>query len=193
MITKDDVENYGSELIDMTRRAALDALSPELQQLRAENQHLRGMAQRSQHLEIERALDRAIPAWREVYQNLAFSQWLSLPDGYSGDIRSQLMRNAVANGDAQRVVRFYLGFLAEHGATDARSYQSRGGSSRGRTAPSGNIYTRQQIANLYERRRKGEFNDATWARTEQEIFNAANEGRIAGALDRDGNKLTELR
>jgi hypothetical protein len=46
---------------------------------------------------------------------------------------------------------------------------------------------------LYERRRKGEFTDAAWARTEQEIFNAANEGRIAGALDRDGNKLTELR
>jgi hypothetical protein len=29
--------------------------------------------------------------------------------------------------------------------------------------------------------------------TEQEIFAAANQGRIAGALDRDGNQLTELR
>jgi hypothetical protein len=193
MLTRQDEENYGPELLDMSRRAALDALAPELQQLRAENQQLRGMAQRSQHIEIERALDRAIPAWREVYQNPAFSQWLSLPDAYSGGIRSQLMRQAVAVGDAHRVVQFYRGFLAEYGATDARSYQSRGGSSRGRTAPSGNIYTRAQIQNLYERRRRGEFTDAAWARTEQEIFNAANEGRIAGALDRDGNKLTELR
>jgi hypothetical protein len=46
---------------------------------------------------------------------------------------------------------------------------------------------------LYERRRKGQINDATWAKWEPAIIAAANEGRIAGALDRDGNKLTELR
>jgi hypothetical protein len=97
------------------------------------------------------------------------------------------MRNAVANGDTARVVAFYRGFQAaagQHG--QARSHQRR-------PATGGNIYTRQQIANLYERRRKGEFSDATWARWEAEIFAAANQGRIAGALDRDGNKLTELR
>ena len=55
------------------------------------------------------------------------------------------------------------------------------------------IYTRAQIANLYARRRKGEINDANWAKWEAEIFAAANQGRIAGALDRDGNKPTELR
>jgi hypothetical protein len=55
------------------------------------------------------------------------------------------------------------------------------------------IYTRAQIANLYARHRKGEINDANWAKWEAEIFAAANQGRIAGALDRDGNKPTELR
>jgi hypothetical protein len=41
--------------------------------------------------------------------------------------------------------------------------------------------------------REGEFNDTAWAKWEAEIVAAANQGRIAGALDRDGNKLTELR
>jgi hypothetical protein len=57
MITKDDVENYGSELIDMTRRAAVEAVGPELAQLRAENAALRNATQRTQRVEIERALD----------------------------------------------------------------------------------------------------------------------------------------
>jgi hypothetical protein len=40
---------------------------------------------------------------------------------------------------------------------------------------------------------EGEINDANWAKWEQEIFAAANQGRIAEALDKDGNKLSELR
>jgi hypothetical protein len=188
LVTAEDEENYGSALIDMTKRAAVEALAPELQQLRAQNEHLRSMAARAQHVEIERALDRSVPSWREIYQDPGFSQWLSQPDDFSGATRSQLLRNAVANGDSGRVVAFYKGFQPAAGQYgSARSYQSR------RTATAGNIYTRQQIQNLYERRRKGEFNDATWARWEQEILAAANQGRIAGALDRDGNKLTELR
>jgi hypothetical protein len=186
LITDQDRENYGGEFIDFSRRAAYDAVAPDLRQLRAENQRLRGMAQRSQHIEIERALAQQVPNWREIYANPAFAEWLSSPDPYSGGVRSQLMRNAVANGDAHRVVQFYKGFLAQHGAT------ARGSSPR-RTAPSGTIYTRQQIADLYERRRKHEFTDATWAKWEAEIMAAANQGRIAGALDKDGNKLTELR
>jgi hypothetical protein len=112
-----------------------------------------------------------------------------LPDDYSGGIRSQLLRHAVSNGDAARVVNFYRGFQQEAGHPQ---YRSRGSSARS-PAVADNIYTRPQIQNLYERRRKGEINDAAWAKWEQEIFAAANQGRIAGALDKDGNKLTELR
>jgi hypothetical protein len=46
MLTKADEENYGSELLDMSRRAAIEAVGPELQRLHAENQSLRSMAQR---------------------------------------------------------------------------------------------------------------------------------------------------
>jgi hypothetical protein len=88
LITEKDREDYGDELINMSQRAALEALAPEFNALRAENHHLRGMAQRSQRVEIERALDAQVPNWHEVYQNPAFAQWLSQPDEYSGGIRS---------------------------------------------------------------------------------------------------------
>jgi hypothetical protein len=188
LLTAQDEENYGPELLDMSKRAALEALSPALQQLRAENQQLRHQQQRAQRSEIEHALNQQIPNWRDIYADPRFSSWLSMQDDYSGGIRSQLMRNAVANGDARRVVQFYRGFQQEAGQPQYQSRQSRQPATGAKR-----IYSREDIRRLYEQRRLGHINDAAWARTEQEIFNAANEGRIAGALDRDGNKLTELR
>jgi hypothetical protein len=189
-LTAQDFEDYGPQFLDLTRRAAIDAVGPELQQLRAQNAHLRQMAQRAQNATIEQTLDREVPDWRACYQNPAFSAWLAQRDDFSGGVRSALMRHAVDVGDAGRVVAFYKGFLAEGRHVPAgqqRAYQSRP------AATGGNIYTRQQIADLYERRRKGLIDAATWAKWEPAIIKAANEGRIAGALDRDGNKLTELR
>jgi hypothetical protein len=186
-----DVEDYGTALIDMTQRAAREVMAPELQRLHAENQQLRGMAQRSQRAEIERALDQSGIDWRSIYANPQFAAWLSEFDPYSAVPRSQLMRRAVANGDSNRVVNFYRGFIAEAGHPPASSQRNQ---RRSPAAASGQpIYTRDAVKQLYERRRKGEIGDAAWARTEQEIFAAANQGRIAGALDKDGNKLTELR
>jgi hypothetical protein len=80
MLTRQDEADYGSDFIDFSRRAAMDAVSPALNQLRAENQQLRQATQRSQRAEIERALDQSVPNWHQVYQNRAFSAWLQSPD-----------------------------------------------------------------------------------------------------------------
>jgi hypothetical protein len=193
LVTAEDRENYGDELISMTQRAAMEALAPEINALRAQNQHLPQMAQRSQRAEIERALDQRVGNWRDTYADPRFSAWLAEPDGYSGAVRSQLLRNAVSNGDSGRVAAIYKGFQQEVGqhVPSGRSYASR--SPQPASGASSAILTRPQIAALYERRRKGEFNDAQWAQIEPAIFSAANQGRIAGALDRDGNRLSELR
>jgi hypothetical protein len=125
LVTAEDRENYADQLIDMTMRAARETLAPELQQLRAENQQLRGMAQRSQRDAIERALDAQVPTWREIYQDPRFSEWLSMPDDYSGSVRSQLLRSAVANGDSARVAAIYRGFQQASGGQhgQARSHR----------------------------------------------------------------------
>jgi hypothetical protein len=192
VLTQQDFEDYGQDFVNFSRRAALEALGPEVRALQQQNHQLRAMAQRAQNADIQRTLDQSIPDWRAIYRNPAFAAWLSAPDDYSGAVRSQLMRNAVDNGDAGRVVQFYKGFLAEAGhqapAGQQRAYQSRPAATGGPR-----VYSRQEIASLYERRRKGLIDAATWAKWEPAIIKAANEGRIAGALDRDGNKLTELR
>jgi len=190
MLTRQDEENYGPEFLDVARRAAADALQPELQQLLAQNQQLRQMAQRSQRADIERALDQAVPNWHEVYGDPRFSQWLSEQDSYNDGTRSQLLRRAVAAGDASRVVRFYQGFLTEaghHAPAGQRSHQSRS------PATSGNIYTRQQITDLYKQRRFGQISDSRWAQIEPDIVKAAAQGRVAGAINPvDGTEMTRL-
>jgi hypothetical protein len=187
-ITQADVENYGEDFIDLTRRAAADAVQPALNQLRQENVYLRQMAQRSQNASIQQALDRALPNWQEVYGNPAFSTWLESQDPYAGETRSQLLRRAVAAGDASRVVRFYQGFLAEHGhAPASQRSQSR------QTASGGNIYTRQQIAEFYKRRQNGLIDDKSWAAREADIFAAANQGRVVGAIGPDGTEMSRWR
>ena len=129
---------------------------------------------------------------RKAIPDPRFSQWLSQPDSYSGAVRSQLLRDAVAKGDAARVTAIYRGFIAESGrlpaASGQRSRQSAGAASGGPR-----VYSREDIRRFYEQRRLGHISDARWAQIEPAIITAANEGRIAGALDRDGNKLTELR
>jgi hypothetical protein len=95
------------------------------------------------------------------------------------------MRNAVAVGDAARVIAFYRGFLAEAGQPQYRSYQSR----RSPQA-SGKIYNRAEIRQLYESRWLGHINDAKWGPIESDIVKAAAEGRVVGAVGPDGTELS---
>jgi hypothetical protein len=180
-ITSQDEENYGSELIDMTKRAAVEALAPEFNALRQENQQLRHLQQRQQRAEIERALDARVPGWHEIYQNPRFAEWLASPDDYSAASRSQLLRNAVSNGDAARVVAIYRGF--QQGQPQYRSRQSR------QPAITGKIYGRGEIRQLYEQRRLGAIPDAKWGPIEADIVKAAAEGRVVGAVS-DGTELS---
>jgi hypothetical protein len=48
------------------------------------------------------------------------------------------------------------------------------------------MLTRERIKELYELHRKGKLTGAEWERTEQQIIAAANEGRVAGALEPAG-------
>jgi hypothetical protein len=182
LVTAEDRENYGDELISMTQRAAVEALGPELNALRAENQQLRHLQQRQQHVEIERSLDASVPSWRQIYAMPQFSSWLAQPDEYSGEIRSTLLRRAVANGDSSKVVAFYRGF------TGAGSHAPAARQSRQLATGNKPVYTREQIKQLYAQRARGGISDANWAQIEPDIIAAASEGRINSMFDKYGNE-----
>jgi hypothetical protein len=185
-LTREDEQNFGPELLDVAIRAARHAVSPELQRLHEENQDLQDQLNSATKLSLDRELDREVPDWRQINGDPRFHAWLLLPETYSGVIRDRLLKDAVAAGDAQRLINFFRGFLREQGGAG----QAPAGPAPqriSRRALSGKpIYSRSQITEMAARRRKGLIDDAAWARWEYELIAAGREGRIVGALDIDG-------
>ena len=87
-----------------------------------------------------------------------------------------------AAGSASRVIAFFNTFSAQHGSA------AHPGRSRARSAAPqpGAMLTRERIKQLYELHRKGKFTGPESERTEQQIIAAANDGRVAGALEPAG-------
>ena len=116
-----------------------------------------------------------------VIRNGTIVDGLRMP-AYRGDLAirgGKVVAMGNIKGDATRVINFFRGFLQEAGAGHlGQEYprQAAAGASGRR------LYSRSQIAEMWRLRRKGQINDADWARWEHEIIAAGREGRIAGAL-----------
>lgn len=142
--------------------------------------------------------------WRETNNDPEFIAWLQVGDPLAGLPRLQLLRNAFDQGDATRVGRFFKAYLAEHtavsqppapapvhttpqGEADGRpSLESLAAPGRAASsgqppgAPEKRVWTRQQIAAFYKDCSTGKYagREAEKTRLEQDIFDAAPEGRI---------------
>lgn len=117
LITAEDRENYGDQLIDLTQRAARAAVAPELDALRAENQNLTKQVRNTGKREMFARMDAAIPQWRAINNDVRFITWLRLPNVYTGQIRSQMLKAAVDGAEAPKVIALFKDFLAEAQAT----------------------------------------------------------------------------
>ena len=117
LITPEDEKTFGPEIIDLAKRAATEAIAPELNAVRQENQQLKHQVANQATAGVYEALDAQLPNWREVNTSPRFVSWLSLRDLYSGEVRGKLLRQALNAADAPRVLRFFNGFLAEERAT----------------------------------------------------------------------------
>lgn len=113
-LTPGDEETYGRDMIDFARRAALDAVSPVITDLRKQNQVLNQRLQKTAASGIEGQLDAAVPQWRDINTSSSFRAWLRLRDVYSRRVRQDLLSDAYAAGDAASVAAFFRGYLQEN-------------------------------------------------------------------------------
>jgi hypothetical protein len=188
-LTHEDVQNYGSELVAFSQRAALNAAAPHLQNLEQQNLEL----QRRLAIEARRNLDQrveaAVPDFREIDRDPDWHRYLLGVETYSGRVRQVLLNDAIAAGDASRVIQFFRGFRREeqnsgqphgHASASAQHRQRRAGASQ--ASSGGPIYDNASIKQMYENRRKGMYDDATWARLESDLAAAFKENRVASKL-----------
>ena len=207
LITAEDQQNYGNDLIDLTKRAALEAVQPKLNELEHENQQLRQRVTQQSQAGVVQMLDLQLPNWREINRKPEFKRWLSLRDLYSGVVRKQMLDAAYQAADAPRVVAFFKGFVSDEaiaaGTTPPAPLPEPPPAPRqaaiplerlaapGRARPAGGndapnvpadkpIFTRKQISGFYDEVRRGLFagREAEKAAREREIFSAQNEGRV---------------
>jgi hypothetical protein len=186
-LTNEDVQNYGNDLIDLTQRSALHAVAPHLENLEAQNAELRQRLAREARHRLDQQVAAALPDFRERDRDPEWHRWLLGYDTYSGRVRQQLLNEAIASGSAERVVAFFRGFQAEAGGTQSHASA---GTTYGRARSSGGrqIYTRDQIKQLYRAHQQGAYTgrEQEWARQEVDIIRASAEGRIVGGLDTAG-------
>lgn len=193
-ITDEDTKMFGSDMVDMARRAAREegrAMLAELQkELNSFKQELQGVsktAQKSVHETFQTKLANTVPNWREIDTDPEFIEWLR-----STPARMQVFSQSVQQQDVQGTAYFYDEFSKLKGKQTAEAEapkqkkrqqletQVAPGKSKG-TAPDTQagdkkIWTRSEIAATYSNRKgldSGEF-----AKLEREIAQAQREGRV---------------
>jgi hypothetical protein len=209
LITEEDRANYGDELIDLARRAAMSTVNPELEQLREENRKLTQRVQNTGKRELFMALDQKLPEWRQINQDQRFKLWLRLPNVYTGQIRGNMLKAAVDGAEAPKVLALFKDFLAEAAATGqlvqastteqqpqlaaphtpAMSLEQLAAPGRARPASGDSqvpsekpFYSRADISKFFDEKRRG-----LWANRikeaqdfENDLTAAQREGRIRG-------------
>jgi hypothetical protein len=180
-LTNQDVSDYGGDLVNFSQRAALDAVAPHLQNLEAQNHELNRRLAREARARLDMRVEQAVPDYRTIDADPRWHQYLLGVDSLSGRQRQTLLNEAIANVDAPRVIAFFRTFLREAGTAG----QAWSPSGQARSMPSGQIYTRAQIARLYRQHQQGAYRgrEDAWARQEADIIRASAEGRITGGVD----------
>lgn len=209
LLTAQDEENYGSELIDLAKRAAKEAVAPQLATLQADNADLAKRLARATGVTLAQSLDQSVPTWREINKNPRFKTWLHSRDVYSGVVRGELLDKARRAADAPRVASFFKGFLQEEAATGnaeptpqpeppappvprQAAVPLASLAAPGRARPAGGdgspmpvdkpVFTRTQISSFYKDVSKGVYvgREAEKLALEKQIFAAQSDGRVRG-------------
>jgi hypothetical protein len=205
MLKDQEIEEYGEDLIDVIKRAAMEAAMPEIDRLKAENAELQSKLgsvtetfTTNARQKVYDRLDNDIPNWRDINSDEGYLAWLDTLDAYTNRMRRELLNEAFESNDAARVVAFFKGYLNEN-ATVSRAYAeaptpekkpkvdmstlAAPGKSKGGTTPSTQeptVWRQSEIAAFYADVRRGKFKNDPQAkeRYEASIMDAIKHKRV---------------
>jgi len=120
LVNPEERADYGDEFFDIVGRRAKEVYAPEfaqldrrIKQIETKTEAVGEVMQKSQKRDLYGTLYEAVPDWKEINHSPEFKSWLAYPDPYSGMKRHDLLNDAFARHDTQRVVNFFAGFVAE--------------------------------------------------------------------------------
>lgn len=133
LITPEEENNFGPEMLDVVGRRARETISPELAELRAMMTSLEQRVTGTQTAIVQDAkqkmlarLDQDIPEWRQINVTNEFKAWLALTDPLFGVTRQSALLKAYEQNDTARVLKFFQGFVSELAASNPAPAPSAG-------------------------------------------------------------------
>jgi len=127
------------------------------------------------------ALDSLVPKWRQIDQDQDFLRWLSETDALSGMQRQQMLNDAEATGDAQRVATIIQSWQAVTRPPKADLRRKITPDNAAGKRPRGKpTYTQAFADQFYRDMRQGKYRDkeAEAQQIERDLFAAEREGRL---------------
>jgi hypothetical protein len=199
LITEQDKEAFGSDLIDLIERAteakmagsrSLEAqLTAEIAELKGKLGNVTERQGASDKDRYESALTTAVPDWQALNVDQGFLNWLAEVDPVYGLPRQYALTNAYEALDANRTATIFNQYkksLAPAAQSNNRAdLQRQVAPTRSRTSPAPTnpnvdkrVYNQQDIDAFYTEWRRGLIDDAEAVQIEKDIHAATVEGRI---------------
>lgn len=126
LVSQDEIDQFGPDLIDVVERVARQAVAPYIDKKFGEVQKTvkqvdenvastkKSMAESARERLYER-LDSKVDGWETINKDPKFLAWLkTFANDYDEEPRGVKLRRAFENNDADRVVKIFKSFQAEH-------------------------------------------------------------------------------
>ena len=124
LLTAQDSENFGEDMVDFVKRAAADIVSDreremtkEIAKLKEQNAKLKSEVSTVAEVQTKAAgdqmlveLERLVPDWQQLNVDQNFLDWLSAKDQLSGYTRHQLLQMAEQAKDVGQIANVFLAY-----------------------------------------------------------------------------------
>jgi hypothetical protein len=187
LISAEDREKYGDDLLDVIKRTAQEQVAAKDREIDDLKRRLDGVHQdtaKTAEVTFYDRLGELVPDWVSINAEDGFLKWLDEHDEFTGKTRQELLSDAEIARDASRVARFFSKWKAEQTqsvATSQRALESQVVPDTNKVvkAPPGKrFFTRAEIAQFYQAAKRGEVSSKDMVSMEAEIHAATVEGRV---------------
>jgi hypothetical protein len=126
LVTQEEIDQFGPDLIDIVKRVAQQTMEPyvenkvgevkqSVQQVNENVASTREDVAKSARDRLYARLDAEVADWEALNKDPVFLEWLrGLPHELAEEPRGVALRRAFESNDANRVVKFFKSFQAEH-------------------------------------------------------------------------------
>jgi len=117
LITPEERDTYGDEMLNVARKVAIEALQPEIQRVQAQNEELKKELLKQGQRDLLVQLSGAVPNWRSIVTTNEWKDWLRLPNVYTGEVRGRVLDAAHKAANAPRVIAIFNEYVRDTIAT----------------------------------------------------------------------------